>query len=141
MARFTIERPIAAAEQDAWPLLVEMATHLAEAKAIRSVEVVSASPERVVSRWTFVLRGSPLRWTQESDLDAATRTVRFRMTEGDPYHVSGAWRLVSSDGTTAIRLDMDFEFGLPPISEVLDPVMERTMIELVELLAGQASPP
>jgi ribosome-associated toxin RatA of RatAB toxin-antitoxin module len=138
MVRLTIERPVAVAPEDAWPVVVEMDAWVDEVPGLDAVEVREATDGRTRAEWTLVMRGSSLRWTQENEIDPADRSIRFRMVAGHPRHLEGRWRVIGQDGPTLLRLEMDFEFGLPAISEVLDPVFERTMTAIVESLAVKA---
>jgi coenzyme Q-binding protein COQ10 len=139
MVRLKIEHPVAVSPDEVWPVLSDMKAWVGQVPGLEAMEILETASGRTLTEWSLVMRGSSLRWTQENEVDPAGRTIRFRMVAGHPREVEGLWRVVEQDGATTLRLEMDFEFGLPTISHVLDPAFERTMVAVVESLAAKAS--
>jgi coenzyme Q-binding protein COQ10 len=144
MARFTRLRPVAASPDAAWAGVATFTAYLADRQAAPEVEVVSAAPGRTVSTWAVRLRGSRLCWTQEEQVDDLEQVVRFRLVAGDPRVLEGEWRVVAGDGGAAVALVTEFEFGIPPLSPLVNPAFGRSVDDLMALavarLDGGAGP-
>jgi ribosome-associated toxin RatA of RatAB toxin-antitoxin module len=109
---------------------------------VRSVTVEPAGPgEPVVSAWEVFFRNGILSWTEVDVLHPETATIDFEQTVGDFEEFSGGWRLTPfvGSGTAGVRVVFaaEFDFGVPSLASIVDPVAERVLVETItEILRG-----
>jgi ribosome-associated toxin RatA of RatAB toxin-antitoxin module len=111
-------------------------------EVVRSVTVQPARPgEPIVSAWEVFFRNGILAWTEVDHLHPASATIDFEQTVGDFEEFSGGWRLTPfvASGAPAVRVvfTADFDFGVPSLASIIDPVAERVLVETItEILRG-----
>src|SRR6476661_1484265 len=109
---------------------------------VRSVTVQPARPgEPIVSAWEVFFRNGILAWTEVDHLHPASATIDFEQTVGDFEEFSGGWLLTPfvASGAPAVRVvfTADFDFGVPSLAGIIDPVAERVMVATItEILRG-----
>lgn len=109
---------------------------------VRSVTVEPSLPgEPIISAWEVFFRNGILSWTEADHLHPETATIDFEQTYGDFEEFSGGWQLtpVVVDGAPAVRVvfTADFDFGVPSLASIVDPVAERVLVETItEILRG-----
>ncbi|GAA3879158.1 aromatase/cyclase [Streptomyces lacrimifluminis] len=93
--------------------------------------------ENASSSWELHFRSGLLRWT-ESDVFVPERgEIRFEQTDGDFDSFTGTWTLVQQGADVSVRFAADFDFGIPSLEGILDPIAERVIKETVAwALAG-----
>lgn len=58
--------------------------------------------------------------------DDKKKHIRYQQTEGDLKKFEGEWVLTAlDDGHTEIKLSVDFEFGIPMIAGLLNPLLKK----------------
>lgn len=109
---------------------------------VRSVTVEPARPgEPVISAWEVFFRNGILSWTEADHLHPENCTIDFEQTVGDFEDFTGGWRLtpVAVAGVPAVHVAFtaDFDFGVPSLASIIDPVAERVLVETItEILRG-----
>lgn len=98
---------------------------------VKSVEVERAEPERPSSSWEVFFRNGILRWDEVDVLDRQALTVDFEQTEGDFDLFRGSWRIGPADGGTDVVFVADFDFGVPSLASIIDPVAVRVLTETI----------
>lgn len=98
---------------------------------VRSVAVHPVSDHEENSDWEVYFRNGILRWTETDLIDPAARTIAFTQLDGDFAEFSGAWRITAVADGCRVRFDARFDFGIPSLRGILDPVAERVFKETV----------
>lgn len=100
-----------------------------------------------VSEWVTRLQGRVIRWKERADFDPVAFRIRYRQTEGDLKKFEGEWRFDEDEGGTLFTLTCDFEFGIPVLAALLNPVAARAiranleaMMDAIEREAQAGSP-
>jgi ribosome-associated toxin RatA of RatAB toxin-antitoxin module len=115
----------------AFSVLRELDRHVVTGEVIRSLTVEPLGDDLRVSHWDVKFRNGILRWSQRDEFDAATRTMRFELVDGDAEVLEGTWRMEDrADGCT-ITFSCEFDLGIPSLAEFLDPVAVRILGETV----------
>ena len=55
--------------------------------------------------------------------------ITYCQTEGDLKKMEGEWRLVPVSEGTEVSLLVDFEFGIPMIAGLLNPILKKKVRE------------
>lgn len=108
-----------------WERYPELAPH------VQATRVLRADADGGASRWELHFRSGLLSWYEEETFDRDALRIAFTQTDGDFDTFTGHWQL-RPDGTgTAVRFEADFDFGIPSLEGILDPIAERVIRETV----------
>lgn len=89
------------------------------------------------SDWEVYFRNGILRWSERDALDRADLRIEFRQVDGDFDYFAGQWTIAADRGGCVVTFDSDFDFGIPSLAGILDPVAERVFKETIaRVLAG-----
>lgn len=104
---------------------------------VRSVEVERQPDGTVLSSWVVEFRNGLLRWTEQDWFRRDALRLDFNQTEGDFDEFKGGWVLeVDGDGVHA-ALIADFDFGVPSLASIIEPVAERVLTDVTQqILTG-----
>ncbi|MEV6425266.1 SRPBCC family protein [Streptomyces sp. NPDC051662] len=111
---------------------------------IRSVTSRQESGSAEVSDWEVYFRNGILCWTESDRFDRDALTITFEQIDGDFAEFTGVWRLVADGDDCVVDFSAEFDFGIPSLAGILDPVAERVFKEtiarvVISLFAGNAS--
>ncbi|MGS0684577.1 type II toxin-antitoxin system RatA family toxin [Nakamurella sp. GG22] len=91
-----------------------------------------------VTSWSVSLKGSRLEWTERDIPDHARRRLDFAQLDGDLEQFEGAWTVTeNADGGVTVRLECDFDIGIPLLSDMLNPVAAKALTENSEAMLRQ----
>ncbi|BFV59189.1 aromatase/cyclase [Kitasatospora sp. CMC57] len=109
-----------------WERYPELAPH------VRATTVHSTLPDPVgSSSWELHFRSGLLRWTEADHFDRDRLEIRFEQTDGDFDSFTGTWALRQDGADVAVHFEADFDFGIPSLEGILDPIAERVIKETV----------
>jgi ribosome-associated toxin RatA of RatAB toxin-antitoxin module len=116
---------VMAAAEDIYPILKEMDKYPEFMPDLVSVEVLERKDNTTVTKWVSNVDGRIIKWTELDVFDDAQKHIAYRQIEGDLKKFEGEWVLTPVDGGTEIKLTVDFEFGIPMISGLLNPILKK----------------
>jgi ribosome-associated toxin RatA of RatAB toxin-antitoxin module len=97
---------------------------------VQSTVVHHGRPEPTgSSSWELHFRSGLLRWTEQERFDEAGGVVEFSQERGDFDEFGGRWSVSPEPGGTRVRFVADFDFGIPSLEGILDPIAERVIRE------------
>ena len=114
------------AELDVWPTLVNFERYPDLMEDVVRVQVLERSETSMVSSWEVLLNGSQFTWTERDTL-TAPRLIEFEQIDGDLEVWKGKWELLRDGDNLSAALTVDFDIGIPSLSEILDPIGERAI--------------
>jgi coenzyme Q-binding protein COQ10 len=95
---------------------------------VRSLEVLERGPNFRVTAWEVDLKGCVMRWVEREEIDPERYRIEYRQTKGDLAVFEGYWQLQQlPDQTCQTMLSVQFDIGIPMLSEMLNPIAERTI--------------
>jgi coenzyme Q-binding protein COQ10 len=104
---------------------------------VESVTVLERHPDYVITRWKTLVEDAPIEWTEEDRFDDERTTITYRLIEGDLDVFEGTWTFEQRGGRTAVRLGVEYDFGVPTLAELIGPTLQRKVQENSEMmLAG-----
>ncbi|GAA4681515.1 type II toxin-antitoxin system RatA family toxin [Phytohabitans rumicis] len=112
-----------------YPELVEIV------RAVTVTPAVGDGP--VLSTWEVLFRNGILRWTEEDWLHRDRLTIDFVQTEGDFEELTGGWVVTQQPDGVGVVFYNDFDFGIPSLATIIDPVAERVLTETIQLILGR----
>lgn len=83
------------------------------------------------SSWELHFRSGLLRWTEGERFQRDALRIEFEQETGDFDSFSGSWTLRQQGADTGVRFEADFDFGIPSLEGILDPIAERVIRETV----------
>ena len=104
---------------------------------VESVKVISRTPDTTVTEWVTDIDGTPFLWTEEDRFDDEGLRIEYALVEGDLDKFEGTWTFQALEGKTEVRLSVNYDFGLPELTELIGPTLHEKVGENCEMmLAG-----
>ena len=101
---------------------------------VESVKVIERDARRTVTEWETSVDGTPILWTEEDHFDDERFLIDYRLIEGDLDKFEGQWRFVESAGGTEVTLTVDYDFGIPELTNLIGPTLEQKVGENSEMM-------
>jgi ribosome-associated toxin RatA of RatAB toxin-antitoxin module len=99
---------------------------------VRSATVHQAFPNPTGrSSWELHFRSGLLRWSEGERFQRDALRVEFEQESGDFDSFRGLWALRQRGADTVVRFEAEFDFGIPSLQGILDPIAERVIRETV----------
>ncbi|MET7982889.1 MULTISPECIES: SRPBCC family protein [unclassified Streptomyces] len=144
-AQVTI-RAVAVAPVDAFDRVKDFAAYPELSPVVRSVTVTqtasgpSGGAAEEHSDWEVYFRNGILRWSETDTFDRAGLSIAFTQTDGDFAEFAGTWRVRADGEDSLIDFYTEFDFGIPSLAGILDPVAERVFRETIGLVVTSLFP-
>lgn len=131
MPSVLLEMQIQAPADRVWEAVVDVERYPVSMANVRWVKILAHdTPETRHTSWSVVLKGSILEWENHEDLDHVNRRFQSTQLRGDMEVFNGYWQLTEvGPEVTDVRLEMEFEIGIPLLADMLNPVAERALRE------------
>ncbi len=121
-----VSLPVGASCEAIYPILKQMEKYPEFMTDLESVEVLERGGDTTVTKWVSNVDGRIIRWTERDTFDDANFHIAYRQIDGDLKKFEGEWILTPLDAaTTEIKLTVDFEFGIPMIAGLLNPILKK----------------
>jgi coenzyme Q-binding protein COQ10 len=127
LPRVEVEQVLPADPAHVYQVLRDMERFPDFMKSVESITVRERGDDYTVTEWVARLQGARFRWV-ERDTFLPERIV-YRQVEGDLKTFEGEWRLEPDGNGTRVTLVTDFEFGIPMLSQLLNPVAKVAIRE------------
>ncbi|HEY3608755.1 MAG TPA: SRPBCC family protein [Pseudonocardiaceae bacterium] len=99
---------------------------------VQSVVVHQGRPEPIGrSSWELHFRSGLLRWTEQERFRVDELVIEFEQELGDFDEFVGRWSLHQAGADTEVRFEAEFDFGIPSLEGILDPIAARVIKETV----------
>ncbi|MFC9244737.1 type II toxin-antitoxin system RatA family toxin [Streptomyces sp. NPDC057136] len=135
-AQVTI-RAVAVEPGEAFDRVKDFATYPGFSPVVRSVTVLqSTGDEEGHSDWEVYFRNGILRWSETDTFDRANLAIAFTQIDGDFAAFTGTWQVRADGDDSLIDFYTEFDFGIPSLAGILDPVAERVFRETIGLVVS-----
>jgi len=101
---------------------------------VELVTVLERRDGRVISRWKTLVEEAPIEWIEEDVFDDAALRVDYRLLEGDLDTFQGKWTFLESGGVTHVRLEVEYDFGVPTLAELIGPTLHKKVQENSDMM-------
>jgi len=99
---------------------------------VQSTQVHQGPPEPTGrSSWELHFRSGLLNWTEVERFLPEQLIIEFEQVNGDFDEFSGRWTLRETPEGTEVHFEAGFDFGIPSLEGILDPIAERVIRETV----------
>jgi len=124
----TVEEVIPAPAADAWNLILDIEAYPHLMEHVHSVHILEQGPGYRLSEWEVNLKGCVMRWVEREEADEEKLRINYRQIKGEMAAFEGYWQLEPlNDRTTKVTLAVQFDIGIPLMSDMLNPVAERAL--------------
>lgn len=138
MPTIQVSQVIPAKQNRVYQFLEQMEEFPRYMKNLETVRCLERGQGYTVTEWVARLRGSRFRWVERDTFDPVSYRIDFQQTEGDLKVFRGYWLLTKEDAATQVTLVTEFEFGMPMLASLLNPVAKialrdnaRGMVEAI----------
>lgn len=108
-----------------YPILKDMEKYPEFMADLVSVEVIERKDNTTITKWVSNVDGRIIRWTELDVFDDDNMHISYKQIEGDLKNFEGEWILTPVQEGTEIKLTVDFEFGIPMIAPLLNPILKK----------------
>lgn len=120
-----VSLPVRAERSEIYPILKEMEKYPEFMTDLVSVEVVERKENSTITKWVSNVDGRIIKWTEVDLFDDANMHISYKQIDGDLKKFEGEWILTPVADGTEIKLTVDFEFGIPMIAGLLNPILKK----------------
>ncbi len=120
-----VSMPVMCERSKIYPILKQMERYPDFMQDLVSVQVVERKDNTTVSKWVSNVDGRIIKWTELDTFDDENMHIGYRQIEGDLKKFEGEWILTPISGGTEVKLTVDFEFGIPMIAGILNPILKK----------------
>ncbi|MEY9988224.1 ribosome-associated toxin RatA of RatAB toxin-antitoxin module [Streptomyces sp. V4I8] len=109
-----------------WERYPDLAPH------VETVTVHTGYPkEEGSSSWKLHFRSGLLSWGEKESFLPERLEIHFEQTDGDFDSFAGSWHLAQEGEDVLVHFAADFDFGIPSLESILDPIADRVIRETV----------
>lgn len=108
-----------------YPIIKDMEKYPEFMTDLVSVEVIERTGNTTVSKWVSNVDGRIIKWTELDTFDDENMHITYSQLDGDLKKFAGEWILTPTAEGTEVKLTVDFEFGIPMISGLLNPILKK----------------
>lgn len=116
--RETIDGP----PEEVYALVKDMEAYPRFMPALNEVRVLERGENWAITAWDTTLNGMSFKWRERDDFDETSFRIRYAQIDGDLKKFEGEWLVERAGGRSCVTLKVDFEFGVPMLSALLNPV-------------------
>ena len=110
-------------------IIKDMASYPNFMKDLVSVEILERGEGYTISHWVTNSDGRRIVWTERDTFYPEELKITYAQTEGDLKKMEGAWTIVEQADGCEVTLAVDFEFGIPMIAGLLNPILKKKVRE------------
>ena len=112
-----------------YEIIKDMASYPNFMKDLVSVEILERGENYTISHWVTNADGRRIVWTERDTFYPEELKITYAQTEGDLKKMEGAWTIVEQADGCEVTLAVDFEFGIPMIAGLLNPILKKKVRE------------
>lgn len=117
-----VKETIRGQARDVYGLIKDMEAYPQFMESLNEVKVLEQGDNWTITAWDSTLNGMSFKWKERDEFDDAACRIRYAQTEGDLKKFEGEWIVEQVGEQTHITLTVDFEFDVPMLSTLLNPV-------------------
>ncbi|MDF2930276.1 MAG: cyclase/dehydrase [Anaerospora sp.] len=117
--------PVQCPREEIYPILKKMDQYPDFMEDLVSVTVIERNGNTTVTKWVSNVDGRIIKWTELDTFDDENLHIAYSQIEGDLKKMQGEWILTPIPEGTEIKLTVDFEFGIPMIAGLLNPILKK----------------
>ncbi|MCD4783733.1 MAG: SRPBCC family protein [Candidatus Eremiobacteraeota bacterium] len=101
---------------------------------VEEVNVLEKNGSSTMTEWVTNIEGTPIIWTEEDKFDDENLKIQYKLIEGDLEKFEGEWNFLKKDTGCLVVLSVDYDFGMPSLTELIGPTLETKVRENSEMM-------
>jgi ribosome-associated toxin RatA of RatAB toxin-antitoxin module len=122
------------APDETFVLLSDFGSYPSYTETVRNSEVERLADDRTRTSWEVNFRNGILKWVEEEHLQPDDGRIEFQAIGGDLERFDGFWQVTPTDEGCTVQLHVEFDSGLGTLSDIVEPIAERTLRENFEVI-------
>ena len=114
---------------DIWTIVADMESYPKFMPNLQSVKVTERDENSTVSHWVSNVDGRVISWSEKDVFFPERHRIEYQQISGDLKKFEGYWQLTPQEEEVAILLTVDFEFGIPMVAALLNPLLKKKVRE------------
>ena len=119
-----VHKKVQAGREKVLPIIKKMEDYPLFMADLKEVTVLERGDNYTITHWVSNVDGRTIQWTERDTFFDDEWRIHYQQTEGDLKKMEGEWRLTETEDGTDIMLTVDFEFGIPMIAGLLNPILK-----------------
>ena len=124
-----VKKIIKATPAAIYEIVKDMPSYPTFMKDLVSVEILERGADYTISHWVSNVDGRKIIWTERDTFYPEQNKITYAQTEGDLKKMEGEWNIVPQSDACEVTLSVDFEFGIPMIAGLLNPILKKKVRE------------
>lgn len=112
-----------------YDVIKDMASYPSFMQDVVSVEILERGDAHTISHWVTNPDGRKIVWTERDNFYPDKLRITYTQVEGDLKKLEGAWSIEPETNGWKVTLVVDFEFGIPMIAGLLNPLLKKKVRE------------
>lgn len=122
MPTVEVQQTIRASIEEVYAVVSDMASYPKFMKTVKAITIRERGDGYTISDWEARLQGARFHWVEKDEFYPEQYRITYDQTEGDLRVFRGYWQLQPDVEGTRVILVTEFEFGVPMLSSLLNPV-------------------
>ena len=127
MPNVLVTRTVSADMDKIYALISKMTEYPRFMPDLISVELLETNENTTLTHWISNVAGRKIEWTERDVFLPAQYRIEYEQIKGDLKKFSGYWQLTPVENGVEIALYVDFEFGIPMIAGMLNPLLKKAV--------------
>lgn len=115
-----------------WDIVSDMASYPKFMPNLTSVEIEERHENTTISKWVTNIDGRVITWRERDVFYPEEYRIEYTQLSGDLKKFEGKWQLSQTPEGVHILLTAEFEFGIPMIAPLLNPLLRKKLRENCE---------
>lgn len=129
MPSVLVSKKVSGKIDDIYQLISDMPSYPRFMPDLLSVTLLSRELNKTTTHWISNVDGRKIEWTEEDLFYPQQYRIEYQQIKGDLKKFTGYWQLVETTEGVEISLFVDFEFGIPMIAGLLNPLLKKKVRE------------
>jgi coenzyme Q-binding protein COQ10 len=122
MPSVEVKETIKGKADDVFEVIRDMESYPKFMPSLNAVQVLERGENWTVTYWDTTLNGMSFKWRERDEFCDEKNRIRYYQIEGDLRKFEGEWIVEQVGEHTCVTFTVDFEFGVPMLSALLNPV-------------------
>ncbi|MBI2252863.1 MAG: SRPBCC family protein [Armatimonadetes bacterium] len=120
--------------QDIYELTKKMEEYPKFMRDVESVKVLERKNNSTITEWITNVDGTPIIWKELDNFDDENKIIKYKLIEGDLDKFEGEWTFEENQEGTLVSLGVDFDFGIPSLTELIGPTLKLKVEENSQMM-------
>lgn len=112
-----------------WDIVADMGSYPKFMPSLVSVDIEERTDNTTISKWVSNVDGRIITWRERDVFFPEEYRIEYTQVSGDLKKFEGKWQLSETPEGVNVLLTVDFEFGIPMVATLLNPLLKKKVRE------------